>query len=260
MTNPWFRLYNEAIDDEKLRLLAFEDRWHFIALLCCKNLGLLEDNSDLGRRKVAVKLGLDLRELGEVARRLSEVGLIDRETMQPLHWDKRQFKSDNSTERVKNWRKNKEIETCNGDETLQQRCSNAVRIQNTETDNKTLSSSNDERRIPYSDILDAFAKSCPSLPKPQKLTDSRRRAIRTLWARRKEQYPEITDFYIDLFTAAEASDFLTGREGGRWSANFDWLLKEINATKVLEGNYKNRPPNPADVHPINPKWSTKVAL
>ena len=76
MSNPWFRLYSEAVDDEKLRLLAFEDRWHFIALMCCKNSGILDDQSPLMRRKVAVKLGLDLRELDEVARRLSEVGLI----------------------------------------------------------------------------------------------------------------------------------------------------------------------------------------
>ena len=94
MSNPWFRLYSEAVDDEKLRLLAFEDRWHYIALLCCKNNGILDDVSPLMRRKVAVKLGLDLRELDEVARRLSEVGLIDQETFQPIAWDRRQFKSD----------------------------------------------------------------------------------------------------------------------------------------------------------------------
>lgn len=105
MSNPWFRLYSEAVDDEKLRLLAFEDRWHFIALLCCKNNGILDEaQTVLMRRKVAVKLGLDLRELGEVARRLAEVGLIDEESLQPLAWDNRQFKSDTSKQRTKEYR------------------------------------------------------------------------------------------------------------------------------------------------------------
>lgn len=95
---PWFRLYAEAVDDEKLRLVAFEDRWHFIAILCCKAAGVLDgEDAQLRLRKVAVKLGLDLRELGEVARRLAEVGLICAESLQPLAWDDRQFKSDHDT-------------------------------------------------------------------------------------------------------------------------------------------------------------------
>lgn len=95
MSNPWFRLYTEAVDDEKLRLLAFEDRWHFVALLCCKGKGLLDqEDQGLMRRKVAVKLGLDSRAMDEVMRRLAEVGLIDEQTLQPLAWDRRQYESD----------------------------------------------------------------------------------------------------------------------------------------------------------------------
>ena len=91
---PWFRVYTEMIDDEKLRLLAFEDRWHFTALLCLKGQGLLDEGGPLLMRKVAVKLGLSVREVEEVARRLAEVGLIDQDTLQPLAWSKRQMLSD----------------------------------------------------------------------------------------------------------------------------------------------------------------------
>jgi hypothetical protein len=95
MNLPWLRLYTEIIDDEKLRLLAFEDRWHFVALLCCKGKGILDDaDKALMRRKVAVKLGLDLKTLDEVARRLAEIGLIDEGNFQPLSWEKRQRISD----------------------------------------------------------------------------------------------------------------------------------------------------------------------
>lgn len=91
---PWFRAYTEMIDDEKLRLLAFEDRWHFMALLCLKGQGVLDDSGPLLMRKAAVKMGLDTRTLEDVVRRLAEVGLVDQDTMQPLNWDTRQMRSD----------------------------------------------------------------------------------------------------------------------------------------------------------------------
>lgn len=110
---PWFRLYHRIIDDEKLRLLAFEDRWHFVALCCLKADGLLdEDRSPLWERKVAVKLGVQLRELDEISRRLHEVGLIDG-GMNPVAWDELQYKSDNSTARVQAFREKQKKQGCN---------------------------------------------------------------------------------------------------------------------------------------------------
>lgn len=138
---PWFRLYSEAVDDEKLRLLAFEDRWHFVAILCCKSKGILEDPSDLMRRKVAVKLGIDLATLEDVSRRLAEVGLIDQATLQPLKWDERQFNSDNSTPRVRRYRQRLE-NTGNVTETFHETvdetpCNVSVTAQDTDTDTDT---------------------------------------------------------------------------------------------------------------------------
>ncbi len=105
---PWFRLYSEAVDDDKLRLLAFEDRWHFIALLCCKCQGILDADSapEITRRRIAVKLGVQLRELEEITRRLSEIGLIQESDgqLKITNWDARQFASDSSAERVKRHR------------------------------------------------------------------------------------------------------------------------------------------------------------
>lgn len=93
---PWFRLYASTVDDPDVRLLAYEDRWHFVALLCLKAQGVLDagDHPDMLRRKVAVKLGLQLRELEAAADRIAEVGLIDAETFQPLDWNRQQFVSD----------------------------------------------------------------------------------------------------------------------------------------------------------------------
>ena len=96
---PWLRLYTRTVDDDKLKLLAFEDRWHFIALLCLKGEGLLDkgDTPSMLMRKVAVKLGLDVRSLEEVARRLAEVGLVEQATLQPTKWAVLQMRSDGDT-------------------------------------------------------------------------------------------------------------------------------------------------------------------
>lgn len=106
---PWFRAYASEVDDPNIRLLAFEDRWHFHALKCLKSQGVLDagDHPEMLRRKVAVKLGLQLRELEAAADRIAEVGLIDPETFQPLDWAHQQFRSDTdptATQRKRDWR------------------------------------------------------------------------------------------------------------------------------------------------------------
>jgi len=104
MALPWFRMWAEAVDDEKLRLLAFEDRWHFVALLCLKAQGVLDErNPALRRQKICIKLGLDSLELETVMKRLVTVGLVTSKG-QPVNWGKRQFQSDSSTNRVRAFR------------------------------------------------------------------------------------------------------------------------------------------------------------
>lgn len=110
LTMQWLRLYAEAVDDAKLRLLAFEDRWHFIAILCCKAQGILDEQEPLLTRLVSLKLGLENKAFEEVIRRLYEVGLIDKTTYQPLAWSRRQFVSDQdptAAERAKRYRDNR---------------------------------------------------------------------------------------------------------------------------------------------------------
>lgn len=43
-----------------------------------------------------------------------------------------------------------------------------------------------------------------------------------------------------LFEKAEASDFLKGSNDRNWTATFDWLIKDANMAKVIDGNYDNR--------------------
>lgn len=89
--------------------------------------------------------------------------------------------------------------------------------------------------VPYDEIITEYHKACPSLPRIRYLTDKRRRSIRSRW----KKYKDLAVF-TEVFKKAEASDFLSGRNGKWTSCNFDWLINEANMIKVLEGNYDNK--------------------
>ena len=109
MSLPWFRMYAEFAGDPVIQSLAFEDQRHYVVILCLKCNGTLDRNisADLIDRIVLRGLGLDPVAGAEAKRRLMEVCLIEK-NWQPKGWDKRQFRSDLSTERVRQFRKRSE--------------------------------------------------------------------------------------------------------------------------------------------------------
>ena len=249
----WFRLYNEAVDDEKLRLLAFEDRWHFVAIMCCKSAGLLDRDDPLLRRKLAVKLGLDIRTLEDVERRLQEVGLIG-EDFQPIAWDKRQYESDSSAARVAAYRERKKQEA-KSDVT---KCNVTVTPTDTDTDTDTDIKPNNQNfdevsadevavlekpkkpTTPFQQILDTFHAKLPQLSQVYKLTEKRKTHIKSLWL---DELDSI-NAWENYFEFISRSDFLMGRvsgQGGRhFQADFDFLINPNNFVKIAEEKYHGK--------------------
>lgn len=101
--------------------------------------------------------------------------------------------------------------------------------------------------VPFSKIQDLFNTTCKSLSKVQRMTDGRRKQIAARW----KDLGKNLEAFRDLFEKTEASDFLTGTNDRGWRADFDWLMKPANATKVLEGNYDNRDHTKGDTHHDN---------
>ena len=83
-------------------------------------------------------------------------------------------------------------------------------------------------------VVDMYHSICISFPSVRSLSDARKKAIKA----RLKNYT--LDDFKTVFENAEASSFLKGADGG-WKASFDWLIKEANMLKVMEGNYVDKP-------------------
>jgi hypothetical protein len=89
----WFKLHNDIIHDPKVRCLAFEDRWHFVALMCLTNDGTLDEPVDVRDQLVEVALGLTGVDLHNLKRRLMQLRLVG-EDWKPTRWEDRQTSKD----------------------------------------------------------------------------------------------------------------------------------------------------------------------
>jgi hypothetical protein len=106
--SKWFRLYAELVDDPKVQMLPPDLFKAWVNLLCIasRNDGFLPSLD-----QVSFTLRCNVSESGTLVERLLNAGLIDRVNggaggwrYAPHGWQKRQFKSDTSTERVKRFR------------------------------------------------------------------------------------------------------------------------------------------------------------
>lgn len=144
--NPWFRMYSDFMFDEKVEFLSFEDQRHYVFILCMKNAGLLDkDYAQEGMLDsvVAKRLGLYGEAFESAKRRLIESGLVG-DGFQPLAWEKRQYISDSSTDRVKAHR-----------ERMKRACNVSVTAPDTDTEADT------EKRQATPDGFDDFWRAYP---------------------------------------------------------------------------------------------------
>lgn len=93
-------------------------------------------------------------------------------------------------------------------------------------------SEREEKENQNFDIVNEYKKICVSLPQTITLSPLLKSKIKTI--ENKYSFDKIKE----VFKKAELSDFLKGSKG--FKANFDWLMKDSNFAKVLDGNYDNK--------------------
>lgn len=83
-------------------------------------------------------------------------------------------------------------------------------------------------------VVDLYHSICISFPKIRSVSAARQKAIKA----RLNTY-SLEDFRT-VFENAEASSFLKGSNDRNWTATFDWMIKDSNMAKILEGNYADK--------------------
>lgn len=105
-------------------------------------------------------------------------------------------------------------------------------------------------RVDFSSIVDAYHQHCPSFSRVRNLSDARKKAIKA----RLKTYSE--EDLIEAFDKAESSTFLKGGNDRNWTADFDWILKDANLAKILDGKYDNAFQKETKKEVNSDAWST----
>lgn len=99
---------------------------------------------------------------------------------------------------------------------------------------------------PYQKIIADYNEILgPYLGKCQKLTPARQKAVQARWrdcmkdGDFKTQEDGIA-YFRRYFEYIKTCDFLMGNNGRDWRADFDWIFKQQNYTKICEGKYLSR--------------------
>lgn len=247
----WFRVYSDMPFDPKIGTLSDSQFRTWVELLCVAGKVSNGGETDLTTSEASWLLRRNVTDdVTELLQRLL-VTKNGKEKLCITKWDERQKKSDNSAARV---RKHRESIKRNVTETLPKQECNAlekIRVdkiikEEPMSPSENHSATESSSRVDYHGIIDAYNKFCPSLPRVRDLTPGRRKSISAMWKKYERNEVGPLPTFDALFKKAEASDFLTGRSGKWCGGCFDWLLKESNAVKVIEGNYDNKTALPGD--------------
>jgi len=112
MGMPWFRMYGSMIDDPKIGTLTDGQFRLWVEILCLACQAGNHGDTNLSVSEVEWKLR---RNVSETLQKLLQVGIVTlqkrfngKETIVVSKWEKRQFQSDSSTERVKKYREKRQ--------------------------------------------------------------------------------------------------------------------------------------------------------
>ncbi len=93
---------------------------------------------------------------------------------------------------------------------------------------------NNREKNNYKEIVQMYNQICISFPAVTKISEKRKKAI----SARLKSYT--IEEIRRCFELAESSDFLKGANNRNWKADFDWLMRDSNIAKVLDGKYQNK--------------------
>lgn len=241
----WLKLKNNFFSQpkiKKLRKIAGGDTYTIIYLKM--QLYSLEDDGKLYFdgieenfvEEMALKIDEDPENVGVTIQFLIAQGLMilcdDNEYLMTETQESIGSESD-SAQRVRAHRERKALH-CNDTVTL---CNTEIEKE-IEIENRDRVRDKTDSKISYQLIADTFNDICKSFDRVERISDSRKEDIDA--ACKKFGFEQIRT----AFAKAENSKFLKGEESKgdyKFKANFNWIIKEQNLKKILEGKFDNEP-------------------
>lgn len=110
-----------------------------------------------------------------------------------------------------------------------------IDVKSTEVDNTSPQAEAVPANCPYAEIKNLYHSICISFPKIKTIDGNRKKAVGARW----RTYRNL-DVFKEMFEIAENSSFLKGENDRNWSADFDWMMKPTNFSKIMEHKYDNR--------------------
>lgn len=247
----WIKIVTDIFDDEKILLIETLPEADSIIVIWFKLLCLAGKQNNSGVFVMNGKIPYTDKMLSTIFRRKEAIIKIALETFRNFgmieiiddvitipNWEKHQQLDqleqarEQTRKRVAKHREKQKLLAnegcieCNVTEDVTVTPSNADRIDKNRLDKN-------REDIEYNSIIEIYNFNCSNLPKVQKLTDKRKKAIKNFLKEfTKEQFEQICKI-------ANTTEFLIGNNKQGWKADFDFLMRTDKATNVLEGKYGN---------------------
>lgn len=245
----WIKLATNIFDNRKIRQIETLPDGNAVIVLWLKLLCLAGSINDSGaiyftkeipytEQMMAAQFNMPLATVQLALRTFEQFGMIEVEDdiLLIANWEK--YQNIEGMERIREQNRNrKRVQREREKQALLGSSDGHVTVTQCHATDIDKDKEEDKERdkIDYKAVVALYNSICISFPSVKAISANRQKAIRA----RLNSYT-MDDFRL-LFEKAEASDFLKGKNGNDWSATFDWLIKDANMAKVLDGNYDNKP-------------------
>jgi hypothetical protein len=232
----WFRLYAEIIDDMKIVKFPDDEFRVFIFLLGMaaeeEKEGILTGTLD----QISWRLRLPTELIKRSIARMKELNILAQveNGLQFINWKKRQFRSDDVSERVRKFRKKGKAEGDKG-ETLHETLPET--LDETDQSRAETEQSRETTLVPHDEIVNLYHKILPELPGVKSWTEKRQKLLRCRW--KEDPKRQTTEWWEKYFKYVRESSFLMGNGGKGWQPNLEWLIEKSNLVNTIEGKYHN---------------------
>lgn len=114
---------------------------------------------------------------------------------------------------------------------------NVTREEKRRVENKNTLRAAEPPDCPYSDIVDLYHQHCPVMPRVKTLTETRKKQLKARW--REDRERQNLEWWARFFQYCSGIPFLCGESSTGFIADLEWLTKQSNFVKTIEGKYES---------------------